>query len=459
MIIISLPRSVHHEGGEGEVGGREAVHVHPTAVKSSLPFMGRSYRLEREARRREKEERKSEKEERKTRRKSAGAAPAETTPARKTEEPPGGTPAEGLAARLGQRLVVSLPPEQRPGPQSAPLTIDSRQVLVIFILTLIFSLFRRISSDEARQAVSSWLSTVSPQPGDEVPPTPRLTERKVEKEEGKRKRSKSMSKAKEEKEGNKGERGGKGKRKGEEGEQANEQVEEDKKGVTIAKLGPFKMSMELKGAGGKAEKGEGERQSKAVRSRSKSRPRDEKTRRQSSKLEEEKEEKIVKEEVTEVEKESKRVESRRKKEKIVVSKMARSDRPLREKSPEKGRRREEDLDERRQKEKSVEDEEDYRLSLNRKREKFTRSVSQPGPPPSLDFLLPAVTNRSSTGKGGLKSKLGSNGSQKLTSGAKNDSFSESQPGPGLRRSNTLQEEVLHVNHINKAFIFALTSQS
>ena len=128
MIIISLPRSVHHEGGEGEVGGREAVHVHPTAVKSSLPFMGRSYRLEREARRREKEERKSEKEERKTRRKSAGAAPAETTPARKTEEPPGGTPAEGLAARLGQRLVVSLPPEQRPGPQSAPLTIDSRQV-------------------------------------------------------------------------------------------------------------------------------------------------------------------------------------------------------------------------------------------------------------------------------------------------------------------------------------------
>ena len=163
--------------------------------------------------------------------------------------------------------------------------------------------------------------------------------------------------------------------------------------------------------------------------------------------------------MTEVEKESKRVESRRKKEKIVVSKMARSDRPLREKSPEKGRRREEDLEERRQKEKSVEDEEDYRLSLNRKREKFTRSVSQPGPPPSLDFLLPAVTNRSSTGKGGLKSKLGSNGSQKLTSGAKNDSFSESQPGPGLRRSNTLQEEVLHVNHINKAFIFALTSQS
>lgn len=130
------PRSIHHEGGDGEVGGREAVHVHPTAVKSSLPFMGRSYRLEREARRREKEERKSEKEERKTRRKSAGAAAAtEPTPTRKTEvEPPGGTTAEGLAARLGQRLVVSLPPEPRPGPQSAPLTIDSRQVFPILIL-------------------------------------------------------------------------------------------------------------------------------------------------------------------------------------------------------------------------------------------------------------------------------------------------------------------------------------
>ena len=102
--------------------------------------MGRSYRLEREARRREKEERKSEKEERKTRRKSAGAAVTETTPARKTEEPSGGaaggggTTAEGLAARLGQRLVVSLPPEPRPGPQSAPLTIDSRQVFSTLIL-------------------------------------------------------------------------------------------------------------------------------------------------------------------------------------------------------------------------------------------------------------------------------------------------------------------------------------
>ena len=136
-----------------------------------------------------------------------------------------------------------------------------------------------------------------------------------------------------------------------------------------------------------------------------------------------------------------------------MSKMARSDRPLREKSPEKGRRREEDGEERRQK--GEEEEEDYRLSLNRKREKFTRSVSQPGPAPSLDFLLPAVTNRSS-GKGGPKSKLDSSGSQKLTSGGRNDSFSESQPGPGLRRSNTLQEEVLHV-YLIKMAPFALLS--
>ena len=123
--------------------------------------------------------------------------------------------------------------------------------------------------------MSSWLSTVSPQPDDDVPPTPRLTERKPEKEkeEGKRKRSKSMSKVKEEKEGNKGEKVGRAKKKGEEGDQANEQVDEEKKGVTIAKLGPFKMSMELKGAaGGKSEKVEAERQSKAVRSRSRSRP-------------------------------------------------------------------------------------------------------------------------------------------------------------------------------------------
>ena len=79
--------------------------------------------------------------------------------------------------------------------------------------------------------MSSWLSTVSPQPDDEVPPTPRLTERKPEKEkeEGKRKRSKSMSKVKEEKEGNKGEKVGRAKKKGEEGDQANEQVDEEKR--------------------------------------------------------------------------------------------------------------------------------------------------------------------------------------------------------------------------------------
>ena len=102
--------------------------------------MGRSYRLEREARRREKEERKTEKEVRKTRRKSAGAAVEPTTPARKTEEVAaaavggGAAGAEGLAARLGQRLVVSLPPEPRPGPQSAPLTIDSRQGILNFLI-------------------------------------------------------------------------------------------------------------------------------------------------------------------------------------------------------------------------------------------------------------------------------------------------------------------------------------
>ena len=140
-LTIFPPRSIHHEGGEGEVVGREAVHVHPTAVKSSLPLMGRSYRLEREARRREKEERKTEKEVRKTRRKSAGATVEPTTPARKIEEVPtaavgGGAAggAEGLAARLGQRLVVSLPPEPRPGPQSAPLTIDSRQRILLFLI-------------------------------------------------------------------------------------------------------------------------------------------------------------------------------------------------------------------------------------------------------------------------------------------------------------------------------------
>ena len=400
------PRSVHHESGEGE-GSREAVHIHPTAVKASLPFMGRSYRLEREARRREKEERK-------TRRKSSGGGGE--LPARKEEEPREAM--EGLAARLGQRLVVSLPPEPRAGPASAPLAIDTR----------------RITSDEARQAVSSWLTTVSPQPEgeEERVEKPREKEKvtfsEKEKDEGKRKRSKSMSKVQDmEKEGGvvKGERQGRGRRKVEEAEEG-DQVEEDKKGVTIAKLGPFKMSMELKGAGGGGGKGEKVEVEKVkVRSRSRSKPGDERSRRQSRK-EEEKVAKVQEEAPpaeAEKEKEAKKPE-KKKKERIVVSKMARSDRPLRERSPEKPRAKGEGEGRVRGEEgegRSGGEEEDYRLTLNRRREKFTRSVSQPGPaPPGLDFLLPAVT-----------------------AGARNRSFAEPlrTPVQGLRRSNTLQEEV------------------
>ena len=347
----------------------------------------------------------------------------------------------------GKPSLFFLPLSPRLFSQSLPSQFD----FSLDILT-----FRRISSDEARQAVSSWLSTVSPQPDDEVPPTPRLVERKVEKEkeESKRKRSKSMSKVKEEKEVGKGDK--RGKKKGEDGEQANEQADEEKKGVTIAKLGPFKMSMELKGSG-KPEKVETEKQTKAVRSRSRSRPSEERVRRKTSKLEEEKEQ-VVKEEAKEVEKETKKVDSnRRRKDKIVVSKMARSDRPLREKSPDKTRtmRDEEGDDRRLPKEKSDGEEEDYRASLNRKREKFTRSVSQPGPPPSLDFLLPAVTNKS-FGKGAVtSSKLGSGGSQKIASGSRTDSFEGS--GPALRRSNTLQEEVMLLSGlIDSSFKFSST---
>lgn len=384
-------RSIHHEGGE--VVGVSPMHVqHPTAVKSSLPFMGRSYRLEREARRREKEEKK-------TRRKSGGALEA-----RKVEEGREGREgAAALAANLTQRLVVTLPPEPRPGPLSAPLTIDSR----------------RISSEEARSAVSSWLDTVSADPEPEPLSLQPMVEKKGEKE--KKKRSKSVSKPQEkDKEGpTKVEKQGKGRKKRDEDEK--EEVEEEQKGVTIAKLGPFTMSMELKGAGGGVGSGGREKEKDAtkgkVRSRSRSKPGEDRTRRKSRKEDEAVEKVVAKsaEEVKEpemkVKEESKKTDSRRK-ERIVVSKMARSDRPLRERSPEKPRKEEK------------EEEEDYRATLNRRREKFTRSVSQPGPPPSLDFLLPAVTTTPGLGN-------------------RNRSFTGVRPVvQGLRRSNTLQEEVV-----------------
>ena len=384
-------RSVHHEGGE-VVGVGPMLVQHPTAVKSSLPFMGRSYRLEREARRREKEEKK-------TRRKSGGALEA-----RKVEEGREGREgAAALAANLTQRLVVTLPPEPRPGPLSAPLTIDSR----------------RISSEEARSAVSSWLDTVSAEPE----PQPLSLQPRVEKKEEKekKKRSKSVNKPQEkDKEGaTKVEKHGRGRKKREEDEK--EEEEEEQKGVTIAKLGPFTMSMELKGAGGGVGSGGRDKEKDAtkgkVRSRSRSKPGEDRTRRKSRK-EDDTVEKVVakpaedvKEPEVKVKEESKKTDSRRK-ERIVVSKLARSDRPLRERSPEKPRKEEKDEDE------------DYRATLNRRREKFTRSVSQPGPQPSLDFLIPAVTTTPGLGN-------------------RNRSFTGVRPVvQGLRRSNTLQEEVV-----------------
>ena len=95
--------------------------------------------------------------------------------------------------------------------------------------------------------------------------------------------------------------------------------EEEKKGVTIAKLGPFKMSVEPKGAGGGGGSGgKGEKADKdkevtkgKVRSRGRSKPGEDKARRK-SRVEEEKDEHLIKplenEKISEKEKEVRKTE-------------------------------------------------------------------------------------------------------------------------------------------------------
>lgn len=200
------------------------------------------------------------------------------------------------------------------------------------------------------------------------------------------------------------------------------------KEVTIAKLGPFKMSVEVKNQGQPHDTRNKERyKNKAKvadeygvvsdeskkskqnttsdmhknkkRGRSSNKNSDELAITQGSPMEEAASGELKQAKTTaesleyehQISVESKK--SKKKKEKIIVSKLAKSDRPIREKSPEK--QVQEKVKETLVKLDESDDNSslDYRLTLNRKKKeqfalgKYTRSISQPGPPTNVDILL------------------------------------------------------------------------
>ena len=153
------------------------------------------------------------------------------------------------------------------------------------------------------------------------------------------------------------------------------------KEVTIAKLGPFKMSLEVKKNEDDSKSREKEQNSRkkkvsntanpaatqTQRRRKRSRSKSEHRKKESTvdPIGSDKKEDNLYQEITEISRESKTEtkKTKKSKDKIVVSKLVKSDRPLREKSPEKGL-----------KEGNV--------------VKYARSVSQPAPPSNFHLLLP-----------------------------------------------------------------------
>merc|ERR1712013_220093 len=135
---------------------------------------------------------------------------------------------------------------------------------------------------------------------------------------------------------------------------------------------------------------------------------------------------------------------KRKKDKIVVSKLAKSDRPLREKSLEKqtkekstesGLRRDENEDS-----SSI----DYSATLNRKKKdqfvlgKFTRSISQPGPPENTDLILSDIIFNDSGKQANLKRNLSFTQKERKSSAK-------------LKRSSTAKESYERSCQSNKVF--------
>merc|ERR1712106_215391 len=257
------------------------------------------------------------------------------------------------------------------------------------------------------------------------------------------------------------------------------------KEVTIAKLGPFKMSVELKNQSQNQELKVKERsRSKGrlieekepssddakysnqkngngiERSRSKSKTNNRKmdevqvmqaNRKEESPREESKQSKSTAESLKYEHQISVDVKkNKRKKDKILVSKLAKSDRPLREKSPEKQLKEKSKDSGVRRDESDDNSSLDYRLTLNRKKKeqfalgKYTRSISQPGPPPNSDLILSDIIFNDSGNQINLK---------------RNHSFTQEERKnlPKLKRSSTTKDSSESSSRSNK--VSAEISQS
>lgn len=439
-------RTIHHneQSTDAEIGGSPNLVVHPAAVKTSLPFMSRNFKQEREARKREREERRNKRsnsQNQKPRKKSQRTSDNKKThlksqPNKAYEEVPKvdndymdlseRERADKLAAQLSAKLIVSLPPEnaQNHEPKHNASKPPNQKITV----------------EQVKNNVSEWLSSQHQDaPNEYAENDIKINMQRDEKMKSiKRGRSKSQPKQQFESPNynNDLEESGKSRRRKE--NSVGREIRDAKdlaKEVTIAKLGPFKMSMELKDSKMSDSKQHVRKKSKGnvndvvlskqldKRSR-KNNKTDSKSKETINNLDNKKEN-LVKSEST----------KKKDKEKIIVSKLAKSDRPVWDKSTEM-------LDSNDLRQSIVGDGHsslDYRLTLNRKNgnktsgNKFQRSISQPAPPPNANFILNNIAFE--------RSPEVSSG-QNITNNEKYfDSTVTAGPGTKLKRSNTMLDEL------------------
>jgi len=424
--------------------GPNDVHVHPTAVKSDMAKHKSKYKEDKERRKRSKD------------RDSKTKPSASTKKVSKDQtKPQDYDSAQNLANKLTAKLMSVLPPEtgsqdkyqrveNEAGPSSGPITGDSgaeRTARERFRDNKIrerksASPDKRDNGDGRQQRVKKTARSKS-----EIIPPNNVAELIEEKQEH----------------ANKGTASSKDKN------------QPQPKEVTIAKLGPFKMSLEVKnndkpGSGvasgdtkSKDRKSRHSRASEEVRKgstlekekspsssenakrkRSRSKSAYSKSKDENKKSEARKEPEASKrpennfdEIKTESEylkfehqKSSESKKSKKKKDKIVVSKLAKSDRPVREKSPEKAVK----VDNFKKIASTPTDHslepsaEDKYKSNVASSSKFSRSISQPAPPPDFDKLLLSADSQI-----GLKRNLSL-------------IMDEKEKQPRLKRSSTARDD-------------------
>jgi len=436
-------KTLYHENGpefEPSAPDLDTIHVHPTAMKPNIALPRSKYKEHKETRKAQLIQKQHKKQNSKQAQKSGPHLKNSTE----------NESAQNLAKKLSAKLMVVLPPE------NSRLTKEKLKYVKVDNKTS--------REDQAKQGDNERMSRKDKEDNirirDPKSASPEKQRRKtISNEKKRRSKSATVPSKSFEKLDIIQSKQGKDKSNNSSSKDRKDAIKSDKspnlKEVTIAKLGPFKMSVEVKNQGQSPEikikersKSKGRLMEEQVASSDDSKEIKQKAKMQENKLSDSNKEDRKQSHGTagvlryehQISNDSKK--SKRKKEKIVVSKLAKSDRPLREKHEEKQPKEKSKESCIRKADSDDNSSLDYRLTLNRKKKeqlavgKYTRSISQPGPSPNTDLILNDITINDSRNQTNLKRNL---------------SFTQEERKslPKLRRSSTTKDSSERSSQTNK----------